>query len=312
MMSVNDTDGAVKGLFLYLLYRCNLTCHHCYMGERRGRNDAFTTEGAAALLTRYEAVGVQSVVLLGGEPTLHPGYGPIVGQALDLGFQRVIVDTNGTGRDPVSTSWRRRDRLAVRFSFEGADAKTQEMTRPSGAFDAAVAALRKVAAMGIRVEVTLTLHRGNVDRIEEMVVRFGELGAAELNFHFLSPMGRARKRPALRLEPDDILSAQRVLEGLSASSPVPLRYPRLLVPGDQLTKEAASGLRCRLYQGDVHLIFPSGPTLRCPLEMIQGGAARRAERGTTPALACPLSDVYFPQGLPRGYAMTCISWKGHR
>lgn len=81
-------------LELGLTTACNRSCPDC--PSRKGRPGLFldaATAGRLFSLCRGRTFGV---ILSGGEPTLHPGFGAILAAARESGFRDVVVISNGS------------------------------------------------------------------------------------------------------------------------------------------------------------------------------------------------------------------------
>jgi MoaA/NifB/PqqE/SkfB family radical SAM enzyme len=303
----HSTDQ-LHAIYYYLTFTCNLRCAHCYVGGHISPESHADADAVLRNLAAGHARGAREVVLLGGEPTLHPEYARIVVDSVAMGYTRLVVDTNGSARSPLVDDSRAAAALTVRLSFEGIDTATHDRTRGKGVFDKALSCLRAVRAAGIRTEVTFTIHAGNYKHLSTVVDFFASEQIAELNFHFVSLMGNAAAVPTLALSGEMILAAQEQLDRLKALGRVPLRYPRLLVRDMEWQNELAKGLFCRLERNGILLIFPNERTCRCPLEI---PAAFDGYDGIGRALAsgCPLIHRLLPRGAPTGYRATCVSWK---
>ncbi len=73
----------IDNLTLELTTACNFRCVHCF----QERDNVFMdTAMAISLIDRADSLGVNQVVLTGGEPTLHPEFASIYRKARDLGF----------------------------------------------------------------------------------------------------------------------------------------------------------------------------------------------------------------------------------
>jgi MoaA/NifB/PqqE/SkfB family radical SAM enzyme len=80
-------------LELALDYRCNLRCLGCHACHDTG--ERLAGEQAGAILRAHRAEGITSLWIGGGEPTLRDDLFPLVATARKLGFERVLVQTNG-------------------------------------------------------------------------------------------------------------------------------------------------------------------------------------------------------------------------
>lgn len=89
--------GSRPGFFVqfYPTLRCNLACDFCFNRGLPPLPDAAPAE-FARMLDRLLAAGIDTLDLLGGEPTLHPQLDELVGAIAGRGM-RTTLSTNGHG-----------------------------------------------------------------------------------------------------------------------------------------------------------------------------------------------------------------------
>jgi molybdenum cofactor biosynthesis enzyme MoaA len=68
----------VPSIDVYVSYRCNLRCTHCFLGEHLNSNLTFSLQDLIALVDTCPQWGTEEITLLGGEPTgaFGDSYGP--------------------------------------------------------------------------------------------------------------------------------------------------------------------------------------------------------------------------------------------
>ena len=118
-------------VFFHILTQCNLQCRHCYINPRQhgtARLPLDTVQRWLALLA--EPAPQANLVLLGGEPTLHPDLPTIVRSARPLGYASVTIDSNGYLFHDILERVYLEEVYYFRFSLEGPTARS---TTPSGA-----------------------------------------------------------------------------------------------------------------------------------------------------------------------------------
>jgi MoaA/NifB/PqqE/SkfB family radical SAM enzyme len=311
METSTATRTQLHEVFYYITFVCGLRCRHCYVGDNLAANTHADTSQLLKNLERYRNAGASKIIFLGGEPTLHPDYQRILVESGQLGFERIIADTSGVGKNPLPLDDELRKRLTIRFSFEGIDARSHDAIRGPGMFARTLQSLRNVAAENVTVEVTFTLSAANIDQALEAISLFTAEHVHEVNFHFLSRTGQARTEENLGLDPAAVLRAQDQLESARRSSGIRVRYPRLLVRREHLEYEIQKGCECGLFQKKRVLVFPDGETRRCPLEITANLLHHPVIPEPPVFQGCPLSTKMFPSGLPEELVMTCISWKNH-
>lgn len=306
----NVITPGLQVVYYYITFACNLRCLHCYVGENLSPQSHANVDTVARTLRECHANGARKVIFLGGEATLHPSYAEILATAAKIGYRSIVVDTNGLAGDPVPQGADHLDRLTVRLSFDGATPQTHDVIRGRGTFLRCLQCLRRLVSEGVRVEVTLTVNAINLPELQRMIDRFLDEGVREFNFHFISLMGHANLHRWLQLYPEQIMHAQELLEDFERRNIATVRYPRLIVPVEELQQHLDRGCNCRIFDPRILLIFPQGEMRRCPLQITAGLVPQFEISDTEPFAGCPLSWRLLPDGVPEGYAMTCISWKG--
>jgi AdoMet-dependent heme synthase len=170
---------------------CNLRCIHCRASatELSSPSD-LSTATALGIIDQIAAAGNPILVLSGGEPLYRSDIFQLARYGTDRGL-RVALATNGTlvtrevARMIVDSGVRR-----VSISLDGADALTHDTFRGiPGAFDAAVQALRNLKALGMSVQINMTIARHNARQLPEVLELAKRLGADALHTFLLVPVG---------------------------------------------------------------------------------------------------------------------------
>ena len=85
----------VPSIDIYLTYRCNMRCQHCFIGEHLNSASNMSWPSLVKLLeVACDRWATNEISFLGGEPTLYPNIHAAVGLAQNLGYKTRIV-TNG-------------------------------------------------------------------------------------------------------------------------------------------------------------------------------------------------------------------------
>jgi MoaA/NifB/PqqE/SkfB family radical SAM enzyme len=167
---------------LFLTWRCNLRCRHCYnylpqkrdlpAGEIRNELDRFAKEGCLFLC------------LSGGEPLLRKDFLSIANYAVSRSFA-VILDTNGTLITPaLADKIKQLNFSLVRVTLLGAKADTHErITGVKGSFEKTLNAIRLLKEKGINTVLQTTTMRENNSELEDVKALAGKVG---VNYKFSS------------------------------------------------------------------------------------------------------------------------------
>ncbi|MHB9109238.1 MAG: radical SAM protein [Armatimonadota bacterium] len=185
----------IENIALNLTRRCNLRCRFCY-------NLPYLTKDGAGEISSEEIGGYlralkpfqakhPTFTVLGGEPLLEAEKLLAVCEMAIRQGCTALVSTNGT---EVTDDFARRAAtlgLQVQVSLDGHTAKLNDAVRGKGAFDRAVAGIRRLVAQGAHTIISQVCHRGNLPHLGAYY-RFGlSLGVNEVRFIPLKCLGGA-------------------------------------------------------------------------------------------------------------------------
>jgi radical SAM protein with 4Fe4S-binding SPASM domain len=174
--------------------QCNLRCRWCYgdCGRKSARRELSTAEWIAFIDYLVENDFIQ-VYFEGGEPFHRPDFLRILAHSTPR--LMTFVRTNGTLVTARLASRLRQigvGRMLV--DILGARPETHDgLTGCAGSFDKACAAVRRLAAEGIKTDVLVILNRENASQIQELAELACSLGALRLGVLRLYPLGRAKR-----------------------------------------------------------------------------------------------------------------------
>ncbi|HEY7096529.1 MAG TPA: radical SAM protein [Terriglobales bacterium] len=184
-------DGSARLVFWEVTKGCNLRCIHCRASatELSSPND-LSTKTALGIIDQIAEAANPILVLSGGEPLYRSDIFQLARYGTDKGL-RVALATNGTlvtkdvARMVVDSGVKR-----VSISLDGADAKTHDAFRGiPGAFEAAVCGLRNLKALGMSVQINMTIARHNAHQLPQVLELARSLGADALHTFLLVPVG---------------------------------------------------------------------------------------------------------------------------
>src|SRR6476660_5579882 len=170
---------------------CNLRCIHCRATatELASPSDLPTSK-ALDIIRQIAGYANPILVLSGGEPLYRTDIFQLARYGTDRGL-RVALATNGTlvtkeiARKIVDAGVKR-----VSISLDGADAVTHDSFRGiPGAFEAAVHGLRNLKALGMSVQINMTIARHNAHQLPAVLQLARTLGADALHTFLLVPVG---------------------------------------------------------------------------------------------------------------------------
>lgn len=170
---------------------CNLRCIHCRAtATQLSAPTDLSTSAGLEIIDQIVAFANPILVLSGGEPLFRNDIFQLARHATDRGL-RVALATNGTmvtrsvARDITESGVRR-----VSISLDGADAQTHDAFRGiPGAFEASVQGLRNLRALGMSVQINMTIAKHNAHQLPQVLELAKELGADALHTFLLVPVG---------------------------------------------------------------------------------------------------------------------------
>ncbi|MBI5958809.1 MAG: radical SAM protein [Chloroflexi bacterium] len=208
-------------LYLYIAGACNLACRHCWITPsflKYGRTQAIEGDGnfiSLELLKKAidqgKELGLYTVKLTGGEPTLHPRFREIVELVYNEGLS-IAMETNGTLVDDEMASFLKQGPMNfISVSLDGATRETHEYMRlVDGSYNDALRGIKALVKAGFPVQMICTLHRGNVGEIAPLIELAEGLGCGSVKFNHVQRVGRGERFGEENgLELEEILALHR-------------------------------------------------------------------------------------------------------
>ena len=174
---------------------CNLRCRYCsHFGSASDSGRDLSTDAWLTFFKELRACAVMDVTLSGGEPFCRGDLEELI-EGIVANRMRFHMLSNGT-----LISERMAGFLAstgrcngVQVSIDGPDPDVHDAFRGEGNFHKAVAGIRHLQAHGVDVDVRVTIHRQNVNRLDD-IARFllEDLGLDGFSTNSASFMGLCR------------------------------------------------------------------------------------------------------------------------
>ena len=132
-----------RNVFFHLLTACNLRCRHCYINPAEHGTATLPLATVQRWLKLFARPEQQTnLILLGGEPTLHPDLAAIIRAAKSLRYA-VTVDSNGYLFHDLLDRVTPQELDYLSFSLDGPDAAVNDPIRGEGVFAVCTANLRR-------------------------------------------------------------------------------------------------------------------------------------------------------------------------
>jgi MoaA/NifB/PqqE/SkfB family radical SAM enzyme len=264
--STVEFSRQAANVFLHVLTRCNLRCRHCYINpEQHGRRRIPLERMERWLAVFAERSPGANLVLLGGEPTLHPDLSRAVHRARQLGFASITIDTNGYLFHNILSKVSPQQVDVFSFSLDGATAETNDRIRGKGSFEVCLGGIRRARAAGFNISLIYTVSRANLAELPLMGPLSKEMGVERLFIQVLGLRGRAAisgcqgdSKELLQVSPSEWLAQVPAAAEAIARQGIRVIYPKVFLKPEE-TFECAGRV------ADNYFVFPNGRVYRCPL-----------------------------------------------
>ena len=261
-------------VFFHILTRCNLTCRHCYINPAQHGNAILPIETITAWLNIFvHQTSHANLILLGGEPTLHPQLPEIVKAARRMGYQSITIDTNGYLFHDILNKLNPWDLDFLSFSLDGATPQTNDRIRGEGCFARCTAGIEQAVSRGFNTSLIFTVSRANIRELHLMPALLNRFGIKRFFIQVIGIRGKSAgpvneenrgaktnglQTERLQVDRDTWLSLIPAVAREAAGMGITVTYPKVFLGEDE-------EFECAGRVADNYFIFPNGRVYRCPL-----------------------------------------------
>jgi len=198
MLNTNPLDFFIQW---HLTENCNLSCRHCYQGERSADTISLPNfrkivmEITDMISTWSDAYGVafsRSMNITGGEPFLMGDFGAFLREVKKNNFDCYVL-TNGTLiTDDSSKMLADLGINGVQVSIDGPE-DVHDSIRGKGSFALSAEGIERLVDAGVPVTLNVTLSRLNAPSVKQIIAFGSHIGASRIGFSRLVPAGKGQK-----------------------------------------------------------------------------------------------------------------------
>lgn len=248
-----------RNVFFHILTGCNLACRHCYINPEQHSRQMVDRETMAAWLKLFAAPDRETnLVLLGGEPTLHPDLAFGVKSARALGYSSVTIDTNGYLFHDLLEKITPEEAV-LSFSLDGPSPEVNDPLRGAGVFAVCTANLQKAVARGFKVSLICTVSRLNLHHLAAMPPLLAALGVSRFFIQVIGLRGKsAAPGNELQISFAEWLEVVPEVAAGAARLGIPTIFPKVFL-------DEGEPFACAGRVAENYFIFPNGRVYRCPL-----------------------------------------------
>jgi pyrroloquinoline quinone biosynthesis protein E len=249
-------------LLAEVTHRCPLHCPYCSNPLKlAAQASELTTAEWKRVLAEAADMGVLHVGLSGGEPLQRQDLVELVATAREAGLYSNLITSS------IGLNQRRAEELrqagldSIQVSFQSDEAALADQIAGTAAHAKKLEAARMVRELGFPLTINTVLHRGNIERLDQMISLAENLGAERLELANTQYYGWAFKNRAALLPTRS--QVERAAEIASAAKRRLLGKMELLFVIPDYYSDRPKP--CMHGWGQKHLtVSPAGEVLPCP------------------------------------------------
>ena len=290
-----------RNVFFHLLTACNLHCRHCYINPAQHGTATLPLATVLQWLRLFARPERRTnLILLGGEPTLHPDLAAIIRAAKAMRYA-VTVDSNGYLFHDLLTKVSPRELDYLSFSLDGPEAAVNDPIRGQGVFAVCTANIAKAVAGGFNTSCIYTVSGLNIDHLRRMPALLADLGVRRFFIQVIGLRGNpAAGQPAAtvnwQVSPAQWLAVVPQVAREAARLGIHVTYPKVFLDRDE-------PFQCAGIVAENFFIFPNGRVYQCPLCEDHPIHSYQIEEGRLVHRQGLNEDRFFPLNIPEGCVM---------
>ena len=180
-------------MWLHITDDCNLSCRHCLFSESRAMVRWLSLASVRELVDQTIPLGLNVVLLTGGEPLLHPEFIDIL--HLLMGYENITVAvlTNGLLYEKHSILLQEMDKTRISFqvSIDG-NRTSHDSIRGEGSHACAMSSVTRIVSDGFGCSLAMSVNSRTVHAMKDLIAQSAILGVRNVHFlwHFARGGGR--------------------------------------------------------------------------------------------------------------------------
>src|SRR5690242_13741413 len=217
-------------LLIEVVKTCPLACVHCSTSSHRNQVDSLSLDVVLRLLREGAALGVEKVVLTGGEPLVWPHLHEAISEATSLGIATVLY-TSGVIDNRLTPLSQAAARTLAEcglkrfiFSIYSDHGEVHDGITRYGTHRATLDALDNAVATHVPVEIHFVAMRSNFRELAGVVDLARNRGVKKVSVLRFVPQGRG-----VRIAESEDLSSEHLAELAQSISALRRRYPDILI-----------------------------------------------------------------------------------
>lgn len=262
MRTVRFSPGE-RNVFFHLLTGCNLKCSHCYINPEQHGSKTLELNVILSWLQCFARSGqATNLILLGGEPTLHPDLAEIIRRAKGMNYH-VTVDSNGFLFHDFLKKANPSELDYLSFSLDGPNAEVNDLIRGQGVFTTCTENLKKAVRLGFKTSLIYTVSGMNIDHLHRMPELVSELGVDRFFIQVIGLRGKSAgsvpsSQTSWQVDSRQWLNIVPEVVARAAELGISVTWPKVYLDPDE-------PFQCAGLLAENYFVFPNGRVYQCPL-----------------------------------------------
>ena len=185
----------IKNLYIYLTWRCNLRCKHCWVSDK-----SETSFNAAEIPdSQYSDIvlqacnlGVNFVKISGGEPLLRWNALETVMKTAKEKNCELLLETNGTLLEPRMVDFFKEMNCDISISLDGNQSKHNALRNDPAAFQRTCEGIKMLISGGVIPQIVYSFSEVDYEEIDNMIEMLNQFGIRELKLNPIMRIGRGK------------------------------------------------------------------------------------------------------------------------
>ena len=162
----------IENLYLYLTWRCNLHCKHCWVSadaENLLNSCEIPDEKYKDIILEACNLGVNFIKISGGEPLLRWNALKIIIQTAVANGCEILLETNGTLLEQKIVDFLKAHNCVISISLDGEQSKHNDLRNSPTAFQQTDKGLKLLISNGIIPQIVYSFSEANDVEIDNMI-----------------------------------------------------------------------------------------------------------------------------------------------
>ena len=252
---------SARNIFFHILTRCNLRCRHCYVDpEQHGKETLPLGTIRKWLKPLIHETKDSNLILIGGEPTLHPDLHHVIRAARRMGYDSITVDTNGFFFNQILEKVSPEEVDYFSVGLDGSCKEVNDSIRGKGSYDKCVAGIQEAVAKGFKVSLIYTVSRLNVGDLKNMPSLLKAHGIDRFFIQVIGIRGRSaqERNHTLQLTRKEWATVVPRVAARAGGLGIHVTYPKVFL-------DKSDHFECAAMVAENYFVFPNGRVYQCPL-----------------------------------------------